>query len=505
MEGAKKYDTVIIGSGLGGLVCAAVLSKEGHKVCVIEKNEQIGGNLQTFMRDGHVFDTGVHYVGGLDKGQNLHQFFKYIGIMDRLNIRKLDEDAFDVIAFKGDEHEYKFGMGYAKFKENLYKDFPYEKKAIDKYCHDIKQVCENFPMYNIRKEEHYEDNDIFGVGLVDYLNKLTGNQRLQNVLAGTNLLYAGVADTTPLYIHALVINSYIESAWRFVDGGDQIAKQLARVIRANGGEIIRKKEVTRIAIENDKVQFVEAINGERFYAGHFISNIAPAKTMEITDAGLIRPAYRNRLKSMENTLSAFILYITLKEGDLPYLNQNYYYHDGDNVWGGTQYTEETWPYTYAIYPSATSSDNGHTDSLTIMGYMRYDEVKKWESTFNTTLKKDERCETYDEFKKRKAERMLDVVEIKHPGFRNKIKSYYTATPLTFRDYIGSDDGSMYGVLKNYKQPASTTIDTRTKVPNLFLTGQNINLHGILGVTVSAIITCGAIVNRQHLIDKILHA
>ena len=54
------YDYVIIGSGLGGLISAVILAKEGKKVCVLEKNNQYGGNLQTFVREKVIFDTGVH-------------------------------------------------------------------------------------------------------------------------------------------------------------------------------------------------------------------------------------------------------------------------------------------------------------------------------------------------------------------------------------------------------------------------------------------------------------
>jgi all-trans-retinol 13,14-reductase len=71
----QHYDTIIIGSGIGGLVCANILALEGHKVCVLEKNKQIGGALQTYTRDKVIFDSGVHYIGGLDKGQNLYQVF----------------------------------------------------------------------------------------------------------------------------------------------------------------------------------------------------------------------------------------------------------------------------------------------------------------------------------------------------------------------------------------------------------------------------------------------
>ena len=68
---SSTKNVVIIGSGMGGMACAIILAKAGHKVTVLEKNRQFGGNLQIFVRDKVVFDTGVHYVGGLSKGQNL--------------------------------------------------------------------------------------------------------------------------------------------------------------------------------------------------------------------------------------------------------------------------------------------------------------------------------------------------------------------------------------------------------------------------------------------------
>ena len=97
----EQYDITIIGSGLSGLVCAYILSKEGYKVCVLEKNKQVGGCLQTFARDKCIFDVGVHYIGGLSEGQSLHQMFKYFGIMDDLKIKQMDTNAFDIISFDG--------------------------------------------------------------------------------------------------------------------------------------------------------------------------------------------------------------------------------------------------------------------------------------------------------------------------------------------------------------------------------------------------------------------
>src|SRR6187402_1196054 len=106
MKMKKHYDVVVIGSGLGGLVSAVILAKEGYSVCVLEKNNQYGGNLQTFVRDKTIFDTGIHYIGGLEKGQNLYKYFQYLGIMDDLKLHKMDEDGFDIISFEEEDEQY---------------------------------------------------------------------------------------------------------------------------------------------------------------------------------------------------------------------------------------------------------------------------------------------------------------------------------------------------------------------------------------------------------------
>ena len=127
------YDVVVIGSGLGGLVSAVILAKEGKKVVVLEKNNQFGGNLQTFVRDKTIFDTGVHYIGGLDKGENLYNYFSYLNIIDQLKLTKLDEDGFDIISFDDDENQYPIAQTYHNFVEKLAVFFPEERENLIKY------------------------------------------------------------------------------------------------------------------------------------------------------------------------------------------------------------------------------------------------------------------------------------------------------------------------------------------------------------------------------------
>jgi all-trans-retinol 13,14-reductase len=498
----QKFDAVIIGSGLGGLACGTILAKEGYKVCILEKNKQIGGTLQTFVRDRVIFDSGVHYVGGLDKGQNLYSLFTYLGIMDKLKLRKMDEDVFDAVVFDGDPNVYKYAQGYEKFIKTLAKDFPEEEEAIRKYCDGIREVCSKFPLYNLRSGDYFEKVGVLEIDTQTFLESITPNKKLQNVLAGTSLLYAGVPYKTPLYVHALVINSYIESSWRFVDGGSQISKYLSRQIHSTGGTILKHKNIVRLKEENGKLQYAETDNGERYYGDLFISNVHPGRTIEMTESDMIKKAYRSRIKGLDNSISTFYVNIVLKKDSMKYVNHNYYYFAENDAWCVLNYTEENWPRGYAMFFTASSKGDDYAEAVTLMTYMRFSDVEKWSHTYNTVSNEVSRGEDYEAFKKEKAEKLFDLVEEKFPGFKASIDSYYTATPLSVRDYIGTVDGSLYGIVKDYKEPMRTFISPRTKIPNLFLTGQNLNLHGVLGVTVSAVLTCSEILGIDYMVNKI---
>jgi all-trans-retinol 13,14-reductase len=137
--------------------------------------------------------------------------------------------------------------------------------------------------------------------------------------------------------------------------------------------------------------------------------------------------------------------------------------------------------------------------------MRFDEVAQWENTVNTTLDEQSRGEDYERFKQEKAEELLALVYKRFPELEGAIQSCYTSTPLSYRDYIGTADGNMYGIAKDFNDPLQTTISPVTKIPNLFLTGANIVLHGVLGVTVGAFITTSCLLGKEYLVNKIRKA
>lgn len=503
----EKYDVVIIGSGLGGLVSAIILAKEGYSVCVLEKNQQFGGNLQTFSRNKTIFDTGVHYIGGLSEGQNLNRYFKYLGILDDITLKKMDEDGFDRITFDNDPKEYKYAQGYERFKKTLLEEFPEEEKAIDAYCNKMKETCDFFPLYRLKLgKPYYENTSLFEVKIKDFIDSITDNKKLRAVLGGSNLLYAGEGERTPLYMHALSVNSYIESSYRCINGGSQITKALLARLRENGGKAYKRHEVTKFVTKDGQVSAVEIANGKTIKGDIFISNIDPKMTLQMIGKNHFRKSYTKRIENIESTIAAFSLYLVLKPNSFKYLNHNYYhFKDYNAIWDAHKYTEESWPEVYMVSMGIKKDEDEYGDNLTVMTYMHFEEMEPWINTFNTAADKNERGQTYEEFKEQKAEVVIQELERKFPNIRDCIEAVYASTPLSYRDYIGCSKGSMYGFVKDANSPLKSFVSPRTKINNLYFTGQSLNMHGILGVTISGVVTCSEILGGEYLLNKILEA
>lgn len=501
---AHVYDFVILGSGLGGLQCAHILADHGHSVCVLEKNQQFGGSLQVFSREKTLFDTGVHYIGGLDPGQGLHRYFRYFGLIDGVKWKRLDAEGFDRISFSGHNHTYHFDQGWDAFVDRLCLDFPCDSEAIIRYRETMQRVSSNFPLDSLRHaEQDHDDSALLGLSASDFINGLTDNALLRAVLMGNALLHAATAEKCPLFVHALTANGYMHGAWRCVDGGSQIAKVLAVRIRERGGVLHRRAAVTTLRMDGNAVTAAVCTDGREFCGRTFISNIHPKNTFSLLPEHARRGPYFKRISALPNGLSSFNVHIVCRPSSFPYLNHNRYHHRTLRPFTIADYTERNWPPMVMLSTPATSRSVEHAEGITLMTYMRSSEMEPWAGTHNTIVSPSARGEAYEVFKRSRAERVIDLAEEMFPGIRQCIQSYHCTTPLTFRDYIGNDDGSMYGLEKDYRSPLRTFIPPHTKVPNLFLTGQNINLHGMAGVTISSVVTCSSFVGRKQLLERII--
>ena len=417
----SKYDIIIIGSGLGGLECGAILSKEGYNVCVLEKNELFGGCFQTYRRKGHLLDTGIHYIGSLDEGQVMNQFFRYVGIMDHLKIRKLDENAFDKIFYKNRVYDY--AMGYERFTDTLCQSFPHEKENLRQYTTLLKEVGNLISVDNLKKGIiSTEGMKFFNTSAAGMIDKITTNPDLQSVLAGSALLYGGLREHSNFYEHAMINNSYIQGAYRFIDGSMQVASEMINVIRTHGGTVLNNSEVTRIIVENNQVAGVEINHAERIESKYIISNVHPKQTLTLLDkTRCIKNAYISRINSLENTYGIFTLYLIMKEKSYPYQNQNLYLHGDNDVWYDKK-VNMGYTTNCMISTQASSRNSDYADVISILTPMYIDELSAWQDTLP-----EQRGEDYKAFKMEKARQLLEFIKSHGIDFTDHIETMYTTT------------------------------------------------------------------------------
>lgn len=488
---------IVIGSGLGGLTTAYMLQKNGFNVTVLEQDARIGGCLQCFFRDGVKYETGMHFIGSAAKGQTMDKVFKFFHLSDDLKLSQLDTNAYNIVSFAGEEFE--FANGGEAFIEKMSSYFPKEKDGLRNYLSIVNRVASASSLNSLTSEQRdmaanteYQTRSINNV-----LDMVFKDEMLKNVLVGDLPLYSAELDKTPFSLHAFVMDFYNKSAYRVEGGSDSIAISLAKSIKEMGGEILTGKKAVKVVCDDNKAVGVET-EDETFYPSDYvISTVHPNRLLEMLDTKMIRPAFRSRISSLSQTASIFALYAKFKDHSVPYMNSNLFGYSGQSPWNCERYDDTTWPKGF-LYMHMCHEDKAEwARNGVAFSYMNFNDLKPW---FGTRI--GHRGRDYEDFKTRQAERLIEVIDRHRPGFASAIESFDTSTPLTYFNYTGTEDGSMYGVAKDINLGAAGRVPYRTKIPNLFLAGQNTNSHGIMGVIVGTIIACAELVPAERIYRQI---
>ena len=520
---------IIIGSGLGGLSCGVILAKNGYQVTVLEQGAQMGGCLQCFTRRGAKFETGMHFIGSALPGQTLQRLMRYLEIDQQVRLSRLDPKGYDVVSLEG--KTYRFPNGREAFIRQMSEYFPRQHDNLVRYCDLVESIAQASSLHSLKHAESDAsvNTEYLLRSINEVIDEVITDPTLAKVLVGNLPLYAAEKDKTPFSTLAFITDFYNQSAYRIQGGSDVVAHALADTIKRYGGEVLTHRQVTRILCDDKHAVGVEvnghsaSLSGENFGKAsaetipcdYVISDVHPIRTLQMLDTKLIRPAYRKRINEIPQTVGTFSVYLKFKEGMVPYMNYNYYGYQKDTPWDCEKYTEQSWPegFLYMHFcqelqdKASTSSPSpsevsppAFASTGVILSYMRMEDVERWRGT-----QVGRRGEDYEAFKRRKAEKLIDVVAQHFPGIREQIEAYYTSTPLTYLDYTGTAEGSMYGNAKDIRMGGAYRVAQRTKVPNLYLTGQNINSHGMLGVLVGTIVTCSEFLTAEKIYEQINEA
>lgn len=457
------HDVLIIGSGLGGLECGALLAKRGFKVLVLEGSNQPGGCMQSFRRGGLHYDTGLHYVGGLAQGGAMHEAFAELGLLD-LPWQRMDED-FDHVIIGG--RHFAFHQGYEAFVEGLAKDFPHQREALQSYVQRLQNITA-------------EDMDVCAY---DYLQETFSDELLLNVVSAAAMKTELRKESLPLFNFAHTCSSFIESSWRLKGDGNVLVRKLIGTIEEVGGEVRTNSKVVRLTETDGRISSAICADGQTYEAEYFISDIHPAVLCDLLEGcPSVRKAFRRRMTFGENTCGMFTAQLSIKPESLRYFAHNVFVYDKPNVW---TMTEENDP-VKGVMISARVPEDGSDNlrQIDLLTPMPWHECQAWAET-----KVGRRGEEYKAFCQQKTKECIRLAEQYIPGLSEMVEQCYTSTPLTYRDYLGSPEGGAFGMRKDCRCSMLSFHSVSTPLPNLLLTGQSIILPGIEGVTMTAFETC----------------
>lgn len=492
---------VIIGGGLGGLFCGAILSKEGVDVTVIEKNTTVGGGLQSFVRFGEIFDTGMHIISGMQKGGSIRRICEYLGITDQLHVRDVDPDHTDDLYFAEDGSRYRIAQGREEYVDTLASRFPDQRDNLRRYVDAMYRIVNEFNLIHLRPTTdaaalmHSEE---FMMSATDFVAHYLTDECLRSVVSYINPLYGGCGDMTPAYIHAIISTLYIDGPSRFEGGSHLFANTLSDLIVKQGGRVIVNDAVAKIYTAEKQITHVTTRRGKEFRADYYISDIHPCTLVGLLDDPSALPkAFRSRLEEIPNTYSAFVLNLKLKPGTFRYFNYTGFYMSRyDEIWNFGR-RDYKWPLGFLYMTPPEIGQGEYSTKMIVTAPMTWERVKPWEDTYVGRRGPD-----YEAWKQQCADLLLDRMEEMYPNFRDCVEAINTASPLTIRDFYGVKEGSICGYAKDYRNMLLTHIPVVTKVRNLLLTGQNINLHGFCGVPLTAITTCEAILGQNYVLEQI---
>ena len=508
-----SWDTIVIGSGIGGLSTAALLSiYGGQRVLVLERHYIPGGYTHVFGRRGYEWDVGLHYIGEVQNGEStLRRTFDKI--TDGQLAWSAMPDVYDraVIGHR----TYDFVSGRERFRARLKAYFPQDMDAIDGYIAAVQSVQKAIDPYLMEKAIPGPIAYCIGGFLrapflrwanrttADVLSELTRNKELIGVLAAQWGNYGLPPQQSSFAIHAMIAHHYFEGASYPVGGASRIAETIAPVIERSGGKIVVNAEVSAILVNQGRAVGVRMADGREIRAVTIISDTGVPSTF----ADLLREEtgslkrLRSNLRRIPPSTAHLCLYVGVKQSaaQLGISGTNLWIHPTPDHDANAEQvkSDPNAPFSslYISFPSAKDPDfeRRHPGRCTVevVTLFPYHWFERWQET-----KLKRRGESYEAFKFELADRLQRELELHVPALAGKVDYAELSTPLSTRHFMNHRRGETYGMGATPERCRLRCLTPRTPVRNLYLTGQDMVTLGVAGALFGGVITASALLRRN---------
>ena len=497
----KADVVVVVGSGIAGLTAAAILAKKGRQVVIVEKEPRMGGAIKQFRRNKISFDVGFHYTGCLGEGEILQLLWQYCDILPELSIIPLSASGHDNLYVKGFDQPVHAYYSYERLSSELKEHFPTQSSAINSYFSMMQKICETIPFYNtsIPLTSFLHGYKSRPQSLADYLEKITDNPYLQAVLAAPAFLYGVPVRQASLEVHAMVAHGYYSGAYTVAGGGQAVVDTFMAVLRENGVQFLPGQAVESILVDNEKVIGVRTSMEELITCRYVIYTGHPAAVIDMVPPSVFRPAYRTRLQQLKNSLSMFAVFGRRTDiSDTQSLELINYFHipSGLDVLPKSAATP---PHKRALMMTRTRGRNDHSLSQDGKGIILLRPAYWQDVELFHNSSKGNRPYSYSLFKEKICNEMLYVAEELWGELCGTIRPLAVGTPLTFRDELTSPQGGAYGAMHCLGQ---FNPDIRTRLPGLLLSGQSTLMTGVVGASLSGMVSAGEVLGLEPLWEEV---
>jgi all-trans-retinol 13,14-reductase len=501
----EKYDSIIIGSGVGGLAAAICLARAGQKVLVLEQHYVPGGWSHSFTIGGQRFSPGVHYVGQVEEGESTDTLYRGLGIANDIVFFRMNPNGYEHCHIGNEIID--LPQGLDNLKKKLSERFPKEQAKIREYLTLINNV--NVELQKIPKlkgwwqkitvpfrTKNFGKTALFSVKRVlGWYVKDPMAQAVLNIQCGDHGL---PPERACFPVHCAVLSHYFEGGFYPMGGGGGIVKAMTNTLKRHKGEVRVKQTVEKIIIENNKAVGVKLADGSLIYADTIISNADPSITyLKLVGKENLGKKLVEKLEKTAYSVTSLILFLTLD------MDVTLHGMDSGNIWllrnedmDGAfrelmeKNVEEGDDFP-AVFISCTTlkdpvSFNGKYHNFEIVTYINYDNLNDFGEL------EDYHSPQYFAFKEKVTNKMLNTLEKVLPGVRDHVIQAEVGTPKTNEFYINSTKGNVYGTEKTLKNVGPFAYKVTSEIENLYLCGASTLSHGVAGATYSGVNAASAI-------------
>ncbi len=439
----SKYDVIVLGAGIAGLICGTFLAKQGKKVLIIEQHSIPGGYCTSFKRKGFIFDAAVHHIGGCGKWSVVGRCLKELDI----NIKFLHLDPMDSINFPSFSVDIPAEID--DYVDLLKKRFPSESEKLSLFFKEfIGLYRATFSTERHKMLIKYQD-----LTYKEMLDSFFTDEQLKMVLSA-QWGYIGSAphEVSAIGMCQMLVNYLKDGAYFPVGGTQNFADAITQKFIDYGGHIMLSSRIEKLLTENNITKGVTTEKGDKIAADIFVSNIDPRQTFFcLMEGGAVDDAYLRKIETMKESVSFFLLYLGLdNQIDLKSLKRGFYHTSNS-----TSFSDNDWFYISVPTDVDSSLAPDNKQIISVVASLRdsYDDIKDWD-TFKDKMKKN----------------TISYLENFVPNIQDHIEVIDAATPKTLHRYTNNSKGAAYGWAVTVDQTWSKRLQHTTPFKNLFLAG-----------------------------------